>query len=341
MASNTCLDGFEFRADGFFFDEGGSACVLVGTVEFNDFWNAFDACFSSPLGRKLIYAATDAEECHLSKTKQAQFGKWFGRRRAEAFLIGRAACMGWGSFQPRQIASPAHDALTVGWMLAHEEHLAQSRLTLEWRQPSSEQILLTLSPNQQAMTAPPLVHPLPWLASNGEENHPSSLRSVDLDHRGTILFAGQAKSFFLPVSVVQRLVDGLRGRPATVNEPLVEWELEPSIEESDLFKAVAHASHVAYNNTDRPVYLQKVDDWHGHLSLHFSDRGFGNVEVRQSILAGDDCTEFVLHSHVPAMVAGTVVGMWCRAHGHRGIVRVSLVNGCLHLKVQNPRMNYE
>ena len=341
MPSNTCLDGFEFRADGFFFDEGGSPCVLVGTVEFTDFWNAFDACFSSPLGRKLIYAATDAEECHLSKTKQAQFGKWFGRRRAEAFLSGRAACMGWGFFQHRQIASPAHDALTVGWMLAHQEHLAQKRLALEWRQPTNEQIILTLSPNQQAMTPPPSVQPLAWLSSNGEENHPSSLRSVDLDHRGTTLFAGQAKSFFLPVSVIQRLIDGLRGRPSMVNGPLSDWEFESSIEESDLFKAVAHASHVAYNNTDGPVYLQAADDWRGHLSLHFSDRGFGSVEVRQSILAGDDCTEFVVHSHLPGMVAGTVVGMWCRAHGHRGKVRCSLHDGCLNLTVRKPRMNYE
>ena len=45
MPSNTCLDGFDFRDDGFFFDADGSACVLIGTVEFNHFWNAFDACF--------------------------------------------------------------------------------------------------------------------------------------------------------------------------------------------------------------------------------------------------------------------------------------------------------
>ena len=140
MPSNTCLDGFEFRDDGFFFDADGSACVLVGTVEFSDFWNAFDACFSSPLGRKLIYAATDAEEAHLAKTQQAKFGKWFGRRRAEAYLSGRAACMGWGVFQHHRITSPAHDALTVGFLLAHREHLANERLSLEWNQLTNDQI---------------------------------------------------------------------------------------------------------------------------------------------------------------------------------------------------------
>ena len=62
------LDGFDFRADGFFLDAFGAPCVLLGTVEFTDFWNAFDACFSSPMGRKLIYAATDAEEDILRGT---------------------------------------------------------------------------------------------------------------------------------------------------------------------------------------------------------------------------------------------------------------------------------
>ena len=341
MTSNTCLDDFEFREDGFFADGGGSPCVLIGTVEFTDFWNAFDACFSSPLGRKLIYAATDAEESYLSSIQRAQFGKWFGRRRALAYLHQRAACMGWGLFQQRQITSPAHDALTGGWMLAHQEHLSQQRLTLEWSQPTNDQILLKLGPNQQPMTAPPSLQPLSWLASNGEENRPSGSRLLDLDHRGATLYAGQARSFFLPASVLQRLVSGLRGRPVSVDGAMFTCDLDESVEETGLFKAVAHASFLAYNNTDHPVYLQTASDWKGHFSLHLGDRGFGHVEVDKSILDGDDCTEFVVHSHLPAMVAGTVVGMWCRAHGQRGNVSCSMVEGCLRLTIREPRMNYE
>ena len=341
MPSNTCLDGFEFRDDGFFFDTDGSACVLVGTVEFNDFWNAFDACFSSPLGRKLIYAATDAEEAHLAMTQRAKFGKWFGRRRAEAYLNGRAACMGWGVFQHHRITSPAHDALTVGFLLAHREHLANERLNLEWNQPTSDQISLTLRPNQRATTAPPPVHALAWLASNGEENRPSNPRLLDLDHRGATLYAGEAKSFFLPVAVVQRLVGDLRGRPIEVDGATNHWELDEAIEDGVLFKAVAHAANIAYNNTDRLVYLQSRSDWGGHLSLQISDRGFGHVEVIRSILDGDDCTEFLIHSSLPAVVAGTVFGMWCRAHGLRGNVACTMVDGCLRLVVRQPQMNYD
>jgi len=341
VPSNTCLDGFDFRDDGFFFDADGSACVLVGTVEFNDFWNAFDACFSSPLGRKLIYAATDAEESHLAATQRANFGKWFGRRRAEAYLNERAACMGWGVFQHHRITSPAHDALTVGFLLAHREHLAKERLNLEWNQPTNDQILLTLRPNQRGMTAPPQIQPMGWLASNGEESRPSNPRLLDLDHRGTTLYAGEAKSFFLPVAVIQRLVAELRGRPVEVGGATAHWELDETIEDGDLFKAVAHAAHIAYNNTDRPVYLQSRSDWSGHLSLHFSDRGFGHVEVKRSLLDGDDCTEFLIHSSLPVVVAGTVFGMWCRAHGHQGNAACTMVDGCLKLDVREPRMSYD
>ena len=341
MPSNTCLDGFDFRDDGFFFDADGSACVLVGTVEFNDFWNTFDACFSSPLGRKLIYAAADAEEAHLAMTQHAKFGQWFGRRRAEAYLNGRAACMGWGVFQHPRITSPAHDALTVGFLLAHREHLAKERLNLEWNQPTNDQILLTLSPNQRAMTPPPPIQPLAWLASNGEENRPANSRLLDLDHRGATLFAGEAKSFFLPVAVIQRLVADLRGRPVEVDGTTAHWELDGAIVDGELFKALAHAAYLAYNNTDRPVYLQSGSDWSGHLSLHFTDRGFGHVEVIRSLLDGDHCTEFLIHSPLPAVVAGTVFGMWSRAHGLRGNVACTMVEGCLKLAVQQPRMNYE
>ena len=58
---------FSFGSNGYHSDDLGHGCVLMGTVEFQHFWNALDACFESPLGRKLIYAATDAEELIIAK----------------------------------------------------------------------------------------------------------------------------------------------------------------------------------------------------------------------------------------------------------------------------------
>lgn len=188
---------------------------------------------------------------------------------------------------------------------------------------------------------PPPIQPLAWLASNGEENRPANSRLLDLDHRGATLFAGEAKSFFLPVAVIQRLAADLRGRPVEVDGTTAHWELDGAIVDGELFKALAHAAYLAYNNTDRPVYLQSRSDWSGHLSLHFTDRGFGHVEVIRSLLDGDHCTEFLIHSPLPAVVAGTVFGMWSRAHGLRGNVACTMVDGCLKLAVQQPRMNYD
>ena len=67
MPSNTCLDGFEFRDDGFFFDADGSACVLVG--------RSSSVIFGTPSMRVSPHWVNylrrpDAEEAHLAKTNR-------------------------------------------------------------------------------------------------------------------------------------------------------------------------------------------------------------------------------------------------------------------------------
>ena len=65
---------FVFGDDGFFLDPFGQPCVLMGVVEFSKFCHHLDGSFESPLGRKFIYAATDAEERILSGYPSVQFG---------------------------------------------------------------------------------------------------------------------------------------------------------------------------------------------------------------------------------------------------------------------------
>ena len=67
------------------------------------------------------------------------------------------------------------------------------------------------------MTAPLPTKHLPWLSSIEEESATSRQHAIEIDHRGSTLYAGEARSFFLPVAVLQRLVCGLRGRPAVVD----------------------------------------------------------------------------------------------------------------------------
>ena len=123
----------------------GQPCVLMGVVEFSKFWHQLDASFESPLGRKLIYAATDAEERILSYYPSVQFGRWFGKRKAKKRLQKRALEMGWGEFGEASISGPAHDGLTVGFSLAHYEHMSKQRANVEWNQVSADMIHLEYS----------------------------------------------------------------------------------------------------------------------------------------------------------------------------------------------------
>ena len=194
--------------------------------------------------------------------------------------------MGWGRFEDEHILMPANDAITVGLFLAHREHTAGQRFNLEWNQRTSERIDVVLQPKEGEMTPVHLVEPFTWLSSGLEGDVPKASLTLDLDHRGSTLFNGQARSFFLPVSVIQRLLDGLRGRPTTVRGDVGSSEVDAALEEPDLFLTVVHASFEAFRSTDQPVYLQRSEDWGGHLSQQFTEQGFGRVEVLQSVLDG-------------------------------------------------------
>jgi hypothetical protein len=179
------------------------------------------------------------------------------------------------------------------------------------------------------------------LSSNDEESATSRQHAIEIDHRGSTLYAGEARSFFLPVAVLQRLVCGLRGRPAVVDGDASFLALDGSIQEPDLFRAVVHAALAAYHRTERPVYLQRSSDWAGHLTQRISERGFGRVKVLQSVLDNDDTSVFLIVSHLPALVAGTVLGMWLRAHGKRGNASFSMVDGLLKMTVEESQISYD
>ncbi|MEC7989095.1 MAG: hypothetical protein VX151_04075, partial [Candidatus Thermoplasmatota archaeon] len=69
--------------------------------------------------------------------------------------------------------------------------------------------------------------------------------------------------------------------------------------------------------------------------------GFGRVEVLQSVLDNDDTSVFLIVSHLPALVAGTVLGMWLRAHGKRGNASFSMVDGLLKMTVEESQISYD
>lgn len=333
------LEAFTFGVDGLFFDPIGQPCVLIGTVEFQNFCHVLDESFDTPLGRRLIYAATDSEERSLSTPKIFQFGRWFGRRRVERALRHRAKSMGWGWFEGQQILSPAHDGLTVGFSLAHAEHLSKSRYDLEWNQRTPELIQTILNPKLGEMVPAPQAHRLNW-SDTAKGAASVGMLDLDLDVREAAFFSGEARSFFLPIDVLHHLISGLRGRPVRSMPSSSVAHIGEEFEEPDVFAAVVYAAMGAYKRTEHPLFLQTKDDWNGHLQSRLTMRGFGTVEVQKSLLDGDDHTSFLIRSPVPAMVAGTLLGMWQRAHGKRCVVSFGLDPSGLIVKATEPVVDY-
>ena len=332
-------EGFCFSGDGFFYDLDGLPLVLVGKIEFLHFWNGLDSCFSTPLGRKLIYAATDAEERVLANNDRYKFGRFFGHKRVQRILRQRALNMGWGVFGDQQITAPVHDALSVGFALAHEEHLHRLRFDMEWNQPSQDLILIDYSQKQGNLSSAPNPTPFEWMSS-GNNNASEALFELELDIREHRFFSGDEQSFFLHVSVFKHLFSALVGRDSVVHSCMRDAIVDDDVQHAEVVRVVAHASLEAFNQSEDAIYVQKAEGWNGHLMNKFTRRGLGLVKVLQSILNGDQQSVFHINSPIAPFVAGTLVGMWQRAHGMRASVRFSRAENALVLHLSEPTVDY-
>lgn len=330
---------FTFGDDGFFLDPFGQPCVLMGVVEFSKFCHQLDASFESPLGRKLIYAATDAEERILSCYPSVQFGRWFGKRKAKKRLQKRALEMGWGEFGEASISGPAHDGLTVGFSLAHYEHMSKQRANVEWNQVSADMIHLEYSPKNENITPAPTPPHFPWF---GSKDRGSSLRQLDveLDWRSSSFFNGDERSFFLPTHVFLHLFGSLLGRPLSEDfSSQYSLEVEESVDHASTFRAVIFATSQAFQANERPVYVQSANDWEGHFADRLTKRGFGKVRVEKSIL-DEDISIFSVHSPVAPVAIGLLIGMWHRAHGVFGEVKIEVDSDALLVSISPRRVDY-
>ena len=324
------------RSDGTITDDWGASVLMFGTVEFFQFWNALDGQFHSPMGRKLIYAATDSEERFLNETTFAKRKGFFWKKRAVNQFEERWRNMGWGSWSRFHIAQPCHDAVAVGLSLAHDEFLESRRADVNWRQSSNEMLELEFSGKTSQVSELGSVDRLDWGVFASESALPSGI-DLDLEPRCFGYFFGQERVFFLPVGVLHALFISLRGRPC---QPTKGDAYEVELPDSMLFCAAATAMASAFSHSHYAVFLQASSDWKGHVEQRFESRGFGKVFVQSSILDGDTSSVFIVQSHVPSLACGLLIGMWERAHGERARVHVSKSENGLVLTLKKPMVDY-
>jgi hypothetical protein len=331
--------GFEFWNNGCFYDNVGEQIAMFGVVEMERFFSSLDEMFESPLGRKVIFAATDAEEWVVRGHSRFRIGAWFGRKKTKAELQRRALAMGWGFFQGDSILSPCHDGLCVGLALAHREHLSGVRWNVQWQQLSSERIELVYEPNERTTNESPQEKSGLWT-----QGLPFSVGSatfdLDLDLRSFGFFRNEERCFFLPVSLFSCLYSSLIGRPMSTNaDATLDCQIE-ELNHATTFRAVLYSSRATFLHHDFPVFVQTVSDWEALLSQRISQRGLGEVSVRTCVIEGEDATLFVVRSTLPAYVCGLLVGMWERAVGSRSSIGVVGTSSGVELRVKYPVLDY-
>ncbi len=330
---------FDLRGDGCFFDPTGEQVVILGVADLQVFFDSLDRWFEAPIGRKLLFAAADAEELAL-QSESFLLPKWFGKNRVFQAMRERYILMGWGVFEDDMIKFPIHDTLAVGFSLAHREHATGSRWNVEWHQQSSEHIRLAFQPKPQAMHPATRPNAMAWgqcLTSNPL----ASQHALDIDERPYGFFVGEQRCAFLPVAFFDLLTDQLRGRRFSpthkVEVPLTCSGDHPNV---DLFSALVGAAKEMFQNSSTPVYVRHNLDWEELLTQRFTNFGYGRVEVEQSIVEGGDQTVFSIHSSIPAFACGVLMGMWERCHGLRCEGRVEIHENKVELFIGKPAVDY-
>lgn len=332
------FSGFSFDGEGVILDPNGHRLCLFGMMDFERFWSAFDAFSPAPLGRKLLYAATDAEESILLNGG-FDTGSWLKRRKFVRRLAERNLVMGWGLMGGGAVRFPAHDAVSVGVALAQHEHMTKQRWKVNWVQQNSDFIALEFVLQERTITPARAVQPPNWgvvkIASTT-----STPVSFDADVRDHGFFFGQQRSFFLPVAVFYRLYAELNGRPLNVGTS-DEVSLEVNLDEDALlFRCVVLAAKRMFEQGDFPVFVLHKGDWMGVLEQRISRFGLGSVEVLSSETDGDFSTSFRIHSPLPGITTGLVLAMWERCFGHRGHATVEIGEHSVELTVTKPALSY-
>lgn len=307
---------FDLRNDGSFYSPSGEQVVIFGVADLQHFLGSLDVLFEAPIGRKVLYAAADAEELVLQAPTFA-LPRWFGKKKIREVMTQRFPLMGWGLYESSAIRFPIHDALSVGFALAHHEHVSSQRWEVEWQQQTQDHISCTFQEKNQPMVPATRPNVMGW-GANMNSNPAAAQIEIDIDERNFGFFIGEQRSAFFPVIFFELMFDQLRGRKISNvsqgNTPLVFTKEVP---QRDLFVAIAVAAQQMFQTSTTPVFIRNGADWKALLNSRLTAYGFGCVTVETTVVDGHDATLFVVQSPVPAMVCGVLMGMWERCHGVR------------------------
>lgn len=306
--------------DGHIFDDEGNSLILWKVNELETWWIQFEKIIGLAMGRKLVNAACDEEEYHLSKDAQFQAGGLFKNSRRKKLLQSRWLCYGWGQLDldKQQISSPTLAPFCVGIALASIEYQKNKRYKITWNQPNSELINLNLEEEIRVISPSKAAHTFSW-TKKCFEYHPT-LREIGqfqvVSKNGSWDYEGE-RMVLIPVNILTRLLYSAQDRTLAVAE-----ELRQSIHfiglgegEKSAFLCAALAMSNVIEQSERPVYILSDSQWLD--KCHNLLAKFGLIcPVDCNSLDENGSVEFSFnHSPTLPFSIGALMAFWQRAHG--------------------------
>lgn len=307
----------------------GEQVQLWGAQDFHRWWYAIEERFFTPVGRKLLYAVSDAEE-HMIRQHAEFANRWYLRRSSVANnLAQRRNIMGWGHFDVRAgvLVQPVHDLVDAGSALAHKEHLESTRFNMEWQQHNEGSMSLSFSPKTEPMTAVGAPPQRRWSSSR---HRPPNDEAVEIEFttRRVGFFVNDERHFLLPDVFFSYLFEALLSVElhTSTGPPGLCIKMESETEEP-LFAAVSRASYEAMTSSNRLVFFDTVEDLRGVFRFHVHRLGLGAVIVSDYQRPNEMTLDFI-GEHTP-LVVGWVYGLICLGSGERVEGEVSQnADGC-------------
>lgn len=314
---------------------------LWSIIDFQRWWYAMEERFLTPIGRKLLYAVSDAEEDLLRRQVEYRH-RWYRRRTSlEQRLAERRLMMGWGRFEftGKVVYQPIHDLIEAGSGLAHLEHLYSQRFTMTWQQHNEGTMSLSCSPKAEPMTSVGTASPRNWCSVGPAVGNDGAM-DVEISRRDVGFFVNDQRHFLLPSTALSYLYDALLSvepRPNHGPPGLVMSTVDPS--EVSLFHHVAGAAFEAVTASNRMVFFDSQEQLAGVLRTHVHRHGMGGVVI-ETFQAPNHMTLRLTGAHTP-LLAGWTFGLLRLASGERMEGRLSSKGDVWYLAIQPEKVSFD
>ena len=313
---------------------GGAAIWCVTKTHFDAWFNALEAESGLTLGRRLAHAAAESDEA-LAAAGAPLPTAWFSQLKKRLAAINADwALRGIGQLEILEagdteqlllVQQRIRGDVAAGSAASAWERIHESRFRFQWADGGAGQSIIELTPDARAIpSAKRQFNPF-WSAATSSSPPTKQAEAPDLafefayeERPGEWTVEGRRR-FMLAHDLFHRFEQIATPHFSGDANAKFNWGIEDA-DSTAFFDAVCEAERQTVYAEGHLVLIDSVDRWHDICRAHLSSTGMGHLAVTEGLDGhGGVRLKFASVLH-PALVAGTVLALWERAHGRNGKV---------------------